>query len=82
MKCPVCQNNTFNENDYEYKICEECFWEYDPVQVGNPNYGGGANVHSLNEYKKIYEKLKKENPSFSCKKTNDRDLIIALDQKR
>ena len=26
MKCPVYGNNTFDINDYEYKICLECFY--------------------------------------------------------
>ncbi len=79
MRCPVCQNNTFGENDYEYDICEECFWEYDVWQVENPDEDGGANCHSLNEYKKIYEKQKAINHNFSCKNTDDRDLMVKLD---
>lgn len=82
MKCPVCNNETLIDNAYEWDICEECFWEYDPLQVSNPDYRGGANHHSLNEYKKIYNKLKKENPDFSCKNPNDRDLIIKLDRDK
>lgn len=81
MKCPVCNNNTFPENDYEFKICDECFFEYDPIQVNNPDYSGGANKSSLNEYKKLYEKLKKEKTNFSCKNDEDKDLIIRLDQE-
>lgn len=79
MKCPVCGNDTFDDNDYEYDICEECFWEYDLIQVENPDFPGGANHHSLNEYRNIYQKLKEINPSFSCKKEKDKKLIIALD---
>ena len=79
MKCPVCGNETFPRKNYEFYICEECFWEYDPVQVENPHFSGGANCHSLIEYRKIYEDLKSRNPDFSCKNPNDRDLIIKLD---
>lgn len=82
MKCPVCGNETFDDNDYEYDICEECFWEYDSVQVNDPNFSGGANFHSLNEYKDIYQKLKDDNPHFSCKNDSDKDLIIALDHEK
>ena len=78
MKCPICQNETFNEKDYEYDICKECFWEYDILQVKHPNYAGGANNYSLNEYKKLYEELKLRNPNFSCKNHNDRELITKL----
>ena len=81
MKCPVCGNNTFSDTDYEYSICKECFWEYDVVQVDNPNYSGGANNHSLNEYRKIYQALLEDNPHFSCKNKADMKLIVALDHK-
>ena len=64
MKCPICQNETFDDKDYEYQICEECFWEYDLLQVKNPNLSGGANKQSLNEYKKKYDSLKQNNPNF------------------
>ena len=79
MKCPVCGSNTFDDDDYEYEICEECFWEYDVLQVNNPDYSGGANHHSLYEYRNIYQKLKDANPWFSCKNKSDRELMIRLD---
>lgn len=79
MKCPVCVNETFPCNDYEFKICKECFWEYDPAQGENPDYTGGANCQSRNGYRKINEDLKSCKPGFSCKKLDDIDLIIRLD---
>ncbi|MBR6402131.1 MAG: NUDIX domain-containing protein [Eubacterium sp.] len=80
MKCPVCGNDTFDEEDYEYEICPECFWEYDISQVNNPDLAGGANNHSLNGYKKIYEGLKKDNPQFSCQNESDRKKIVMMDK--
>ena len=80
MLCPVCNNDTFYSEGYEYDICPECFWEYDMVQVDNPDFEGGANHHSLNEYKKIYQKLKRENPNFSCKNESDKKLILWMDK--
>ena len=82
MKCPVCGNLTFNSKDYLYEICEECFWEYDSIQVDAPNYSGGANHKSLNEYKKVYEGLKSENPKFSCKNEDDRHLMLEKDREK
>lgn len=79
MRCPVCQNDTFDDNDYLFNICKECFWEYDDFQVDNPDFSGSANGHSLNEYRKIYNILKNNNPNFSCKNPADRNLIIKLD---
>lgn len=81
MKCPVCGNDTFDDESYEYKICAECFWEYDVIQVKQPNLAGGANCHSLNEYRKIYYSLKQSDPAFSCKNQSGRELIIALDHQ-
>lgn len=81
MNCPVCGNDTFDDDKYEYKICSECFWEYDVVQVEQPNLAGGANCHSLNEYKRIYYSLKQRDPSFSCRNESDRELILMLDHQ-
>lgn len=81
MKCPVCGNFTFNSKDYLYYICKECYWEYDPIQVDDHNYWGGANGASINEYKKVYKKLKSENPKFSCKNENDRNLMFKMTNK-
>lgn len=79
MKCPVCGNNTFPSENYENEVCPECYWEYDLLQVADPDYSGGANCHALNEYRNIYWDLKKKNPEFSCRNTADRQKIIKLD---
>lgn len=79
MKCPVCGNNTFSECNCEDSICKECFWQYNLVQVSNPDFRGGPNSHSLNEYRKMYWTLKKRNPKFSCKNAIDKDLMVRLD---
>lgn len=79
MKCPVCGNNTFDDKDYEWEICSECFWEYDLIQVKDPTLSGGANRHSLYDYRKMYFRLKKENPRFSCKNKSYRELMVASD---
>lgn len=81
MKCPVCKNETFDNNDFEYQICEECFWEYDIFQVENADFQGGANKQSLNEYKMMYDRLKKTNPNFSCKNISDRELVMSIINK-
>ena len=78
MKCPVCGKDTFDEIDHDYEICPECYWEYDSIQVDAPDFSGGANSHSLNEYRRIYRHLIEINPRFSCRNKSDRELIIAL----
>ena len=42
----------------EYDICEECFWENDPVQLNYPDFDGEANEMSLNEAREAYHKEK------------------------
>lgn len=55
MKCPVCGKYDFAK-DNDFDICKICNWENDGLQLDDPNYSGGANELSLNEYKKDYEK--------------------------
>lgn len=56
--CPVCGNFTLGEEG-GYEICSICNWEDDPYQREHPNYGGGANVLSMEECKALF--LEKEN---------------------
>lgn len=49
--CPVCGKTTFPERD-SFNICPICGWEDDDLQLKRPEYWGGANDMSLNEYKK------------------------------
>jgi hypothetical protein len=39
----------------EYDICDYCGWEADTLQNNQPDYMGGANHMSLNQYKKFWE---------------------------
>ncbi len=57
--CPVCSNFEFPEFD-SYRICPVCGWEDDDLQLKNPDYSGGANVESLNEYRKQWREKHKE----------------------
>lgn len=59
IECPVCGKYSFEE-DGDYDICPVCEWENDGLQLEKPDYAGGANRLSLNEYRKEYE-LKKAN---------------------
>lgn len=46
--CPCCGYKTLDEKPPgTYEICSICFWEDDPVQFDDPDYGGGANTPSL-----------------------------------
>lgn len=61
--CPVCGQYKF---DGIGDICKVCFWENDDVQYENPDFdweaSGGANISSLNDYKKWWDKLERIMP--------------------
>lgn len=61
--CPICGKYEFAD-DGCFDICKYCGWEDDGLQLAYPDYSGGANELSLNEYKKQYQKKIKENPSY------------------
>ena len=48
-KCHCCYYNTLP--DYEFEICEVCGWQQDDIQEDDPNFEGGANKLSLNQYR-------------------------------
>ena len=50
--CPVCGKYTFIEDD-NFEICPVCGWEDDGIQRDDPDYAGGANHLSLNQYKSL-----------------------------
>ncbi len=56
-KCKVCGMGNIEQS---YDICQFCGWEDDSLQNENPNYMGGANHMSLNQYNKFWEENKEE----------------------
>ena len=54
--CPICGKTVFKEYS-SFEICEYCGWEDDVIQNSNPNYSGGANTLSLNDYKSRYQEI-------------------------
>ena len=54
--CPACRYLTLSEPPPgTYEICAICGWEDDPVQCDDPDYRGGANHPSLNEWRSHFE---------------------------
>ena len=49
--CPACGLPGAFRDPRGWEICVRCGWEDDPVQFDDPDYSGGANVESLNEYR-------------------------------
>lgn len=55
--CPCCGYRTFPAPPAgTYEICPVCNWEDDPVQLKDPDYKGGANVVSLREAQRNFQK--------------------------
>ncbi|MCD8017846.1 MAG: hypothetical protein LUE97_08635 [Oscillospiraceae bacterium] len=50
-KCPVCGQYEFPDED-SFDVCEVCGWEDDGLQEDDPDYAGGANHYSLNQFRK------------------------------
>lgn len=59
--CPVCGEYVIH---FDYDICPICGWELDPVQMDDPDFWGGANNLSLNDFKNLFLELRKENRSY------------------
>lgn len=54
----MCGANSL-DTEREFEICEYCSWEDDPVQFDELGFSGGANSQSLNEAKKLYNFINK-----------------------
>ena len=60
IECPCCGSLEVPKGEEGlYYICEVCGWENDPIQNDKPDYGGGANIMSLNEAKQAYKEGRK-----------------------
>ena len=51
--CAVCNKEFVLAEDYGG--CSICEWMHDPIQEDDPDYRGGANRDSLNEYRKEWQ---------------------------
>ncbi|MBQ8908743.1 MAG: hypothetical protein IJY90_00420 [Clostridia bacterium] len=56
-KCKVCGMGNIEQS---YDICQFCGWEDDDIQNEQPDYMGGANHMSLNQYKKFWKENKEQ----------------------
>ncbi len=66
--CPCCGKYMFPDYD-SFDICPVCSWEDDFLQEKEPDLAGGANEHSLNEWRQIW--LTKLKPEKEARKTNE-----------
>lgn len=66
--CPCCGFLTFDEPpNGSYLICPVCRWEDDPVQLNDPDYGGGANEVSLNQARKNFQSFGAKSEPFKTR---------------
>lgn len=56
-KCKMCG---LGDIEHCYDICDYCGWEDDDIQNDEPDYFGGANEMSFNQYKRFWEENKEE----------------------
>lgn len=66
-KCPICGRTEFPD-EASCDICIYCGWEDDVEQNDDPNLADGANKLCLNDYKKKYQEIIKNDPKFVWKK--------------
>lgn len=55
--CPCCGNIVFYEKQ-NFEICNICNWQDDNIQFLDWDYSGGANILSLNDYRKNFLMLR------------------------
>jgi hypothetical protein len=65
--CPICGFKTLR-GDRDYSICAVCMWEDDPIQTKDPDFWGGANDLSLNDYRAKWISEHKRISSGKCVK--------------
>lgn len=58
-ECACCGEMILEYYDH-MEICPICGWQEDKVQEDDPDYAGGANELSLNQFKVVYSLLKDE----------------------
>lgn len=46
-------------------ICNVCGWQDDDIQNDDPDFTGGANALSLNDYRKEFKKRRVQNPNYT-----------------
>ena len=58
-----------------HNVCRVCGWEDDGLQNEDPDYPGGANQMSLNQYKKFWEDSKED-----ILKNHPNDIFYVFDK--
>ena len=62
--CKCCNLGLIDREEDSHDVCYICGWEDDGVQNDNPDFAGGANTLSLNEYRKDFEEKREKDPTY------------------
>lgn len=59
--CPIC-------GEYQMKhfgdYCPVCGWEHTPIAFIDEDFLGGANTLTANEFRKVFQQKRKEDPNY------------------
>ena len=62
--CKCCNLALIDGEEDSHDICYVCGWEDDEVQNDDPDFAGGANTLSLNEYRRKFKEKRKINSNY------------------
>ena len=80
--CPCCGETTFKD---EFEICKVCGWQYNLVQLDDPDCSDGPNKLSLNQTKEWFSLKRKYDPKYTWKahaKKDGNPTLYDLDKLR
>ena len=61
-KCICCELGCVDDGGDD--ICTVCGWQDDDIQNDDPDFAGGANTLSLNEYRRKFKEKRKINSNY------------------
>lgn len=61
-KCICCELGYVDDGGDD--ICTVCGWQDDDIQNDDPDFAGGANELSLNEYRRKFKEKRKINSNY------------------
>ena len=62
--CKCCNLGLIDREEDSHDVCYVCGWEDDGVQNDDPDFAGGANTLSLNEYRKDFEEKREKDSTY------------------
>ena len=78
-KCICCNEGIISSEEGSFDICPICGWEDDDIQADDPDFAGGANELSLNDYRKEFIMKRANDPSYNW--SNEVRRVLKADNK-